>query len=118
MFNAHNSGLDSHYTFTEEPLQTLMSLKDDFIKDINDAILNGDVPPKSMKIDLLQRVATSLHLLNFITDALLQGRKPPAPPMQISLQTLQQAKRSNSERNCYGGKYEYFYIIVFKTIFY
>jgi len=38
-------------------------------------------------------IVGTLHVLNFITDALLQGRKPPAPPMQISLQTLQQAKR-------------------------
>ena len=93
MFDAHNSAPVSHYTFTEEALQTLTSLKDDFIRDVNDAIQNGNVPPKSKKIDLLQRVATSLHVFNFITDALLQGRKPPAPPTQISLQTLQQAKR-------------------------
>lgn len=89
----HTIPLVSHYTFTEEALQTLTSLKDDFIKYVNDAIQNGNVPPKSKKIDLLQRLATSLHVLNFITDALLQGRKPPAPPTQISLQTLQQAKR-------------------------
>lgn len=93
MFDAHNSAPVSHYTFTEEALETLTSLKDDFIKDVNDAIQNGNVPPKSKKIDLLQRVATSLHVFNFITDALLQGRKPLAPPTQISLQTLQQAKR-------------------------
>ena len=93
MFDAHNSAPVSHYTFTEEALQTLTSLKDDFIRDVNDAIQNGNVPPKSKKIDLLQRVATSLHVFNFITNALLQGRKPPAPPTQISLQTLQQAKR-------------------------
>jgi len=70
-FDAYNSAPVSHYTFTEEALQTLTSLKDDFIKDINDAIQNGNVPSKFMKNDLLQRVATSLHVLNFITDALL-----------------------------------------------
>lgn len=118
----HTILLQSH-TFTEEALQTLTSLKDDFMKDINDAIQNGNVPSKSMKNDLLQRVATSLHVLNFITDALLQGRKPLAPPMQIIItpntpagQTLRRV-RSNSERNCYGDKNKYLYFIVFKTIF-
>lgn len=64
----------------------LTSLKDDAIQDAN-------IPPKSKKIDLLQRVATSLHVFNFITNELLHGRKPPAPPTEISLETLQQAQR-------------------------
>jgi len=66
-FDAYNTAPVSHYTFTEEELQTLTSLKDDFIKDINDAIQNGNVPSKSMKNDLLQRVATSLHVETFMT---------------------------------------------------
>ena len=93
MYDAHNSAAPSHYTFSEDALQNLTSLKDDFIKEVNEAIQNGNVPPKSKEIDLLQRVATSLHVFNFITDELLQGQKPPTVLTQISLETLQQAKR-------------------------
>ena len=93
MFDAHESAVTSHYTFSNDALDTLTSLKDDFIKDVNDAIQDANIPPKSKKIDLLQRVATSLHVFNFITNELLHGRKPPAPPTEISLETLQQAQR-------------------------
>ena len=93
MYDVHDSAALSHYTFSEDALQNLTSLKDDFIKEVNKAIQNGNVPPKSKKIDLLQRVATSLHVFNFITDEFLQGQKPPTVPTQISLETLQQAKR-------------------------
>ena len=110
MFDAHNSAPVSHYTFTEEALQTLTSLKDDFIRDVNDAIQNGNVPPKSKKIDLLQRVATSLHVFNFITDALASRPQTTSTthanitPNTPAGQTLRRVRR-NSERNCYGGKY-------------
>ena len=70
----------------------MTSHKDDFIKEVNEAIQNGNVPPKSKKIDLFQRVATSFHVFNLITE-LLQGQKPPTVPTQISLEALQQAKR-------------------------
>jgi len=91
MYDAHDSAGPSHYTFSEDALQTLTSLKDDFIKEVNDTIQNGNVPPKSKKIDL-HRVATSLRVFNFITDELLQGQKPSTPPSEISLKTLLQAK--------------------------
>jgi len=93
MYDAHDSAGPSHYTFSKDALQTLTSLKDEFIKEVKDAIQNGNVPPTSKKIDLLQGVATSLHVFNFITDELLHGQKPPPPPSEISLETLQQAKR-------------------------
>ena len=80
------------FRFSPVAAQTLTSLKDDFIKDINQAIQDGSVPPKSKKIDVLQRIAASLHVFNHVTDALIQGQKPPAPPREISLDTLEKAK--------------------------
>ena len=91
IYDVHDSTATFHYTFSEDALQNLTSLEDDFIREVNDAIQNGNVPPKSKKIDLLQRVAISLHVFNFVTDELLQGWKQPTVPMQISLETLQQA---------------------------
>lgn len=80
------------FIFSPVAAQTLTSLKDDFIKDINQAIQDGSVPPKSKKIDVLQRIAASLHVFNHVTDALIQGQKPSAPPREISLDTLEKAK--------------------------
>ena len=94
MFDAHcSTTARSYYTFSDEAHQTLTFLRDDFIQEVNSAIQNGNIPPKSKKVDLMQRIATSLHLFNHVTDELLQGRKPPAPPREVSLETLQRAKR-------------------------
>lgn len=78
--------------FSSEATEELTSLKDDFIKEVNDAIQHGSVPPKSKKIDVFQRLAASLHVFNHVTEALIQGQKPSAPPRPISLDTLNKAK--------------------------
>ena len=80
------------FRFSPEATQALTSLKDDFIKEINEAIQQGLVPPKSKKIDVLQRVAASLHVFSHVTEALIQGEKPSAPPREISSDTLKKAK--------------------------
>ena len=80
------------FRFSPEATQALTSLKDDFIKEVNEAIEQGFVPPKSKKIDVLQRVAASLHVFSHVTQALIQGEKPSAPPREISSETLQKAK--------------------------
>ena len=78
--------------FSPEATEKLTSLKNDFIRKVNDAIQHGSVPPKSKKIDVLQRLAASLHVFNHVTEALIQGQKPSTPPRAISLDTLNKAK--------------------------
>ena len=91
MHDALNSAPAS-FKFSSDATEKLTFLKDDFIKEVNEAIQHGSVPPKSKKIDLLQRLAASLHVFNHVTEALIQGQKPSAPPRAISLDTLNKAK--------------------------
>ena len=76
-----------------EGKEKLKALKDDFIQEVNDAIKDGNVPPKSKKNYLLQRVAASIHVFNYTTAERLERRKPGAPPREIALQTLDRAQR-------------------------
>ena len=91
MHDAHDSPAPSHYTFSEAAQQRLTAHKDDFIQEVNDAIKEGNVPPKSKKVDLLQRVSSALHVFNYIAEELIAGRKPGSPPPEISLETLNRA---------------------------
>ena len=92
MHDAHDTPISSHYTFSEDAQQRLTAHKDDFIQEVNDAIREGNVPPKSKKVDLLQRVSSALHVFNFIAEGLIAGRKPGSPPTEISLETLNRAQ--------------------------
>ena len=55
-----------------------MTLEGEFIQQLNESLTEGIVGPKSKKVDLLQRLAVSLHVFNHITSKLLRGRKPGA----------------------------------------
>ena len=79
----------STYKFTEDGLDLLKKLSDDFIQEVNEAIEEGNVPPKSKRIDLIQRVAVSLHVFDHIASALLRGRKPAPPTREVSKDTLE-----------------------------
>ena len=52
-------------TLSPNPLkQHHIALKDDFTQKVNNAIRDGNVPPKSKRIDFLQRVSVFLHVSN------------------------------------------------------
>ena len=91
IYDLHSARQTAHYSFSDEAQHKLTILKDDFITQVNDVIRQGNVPPKSKKIDLLQRVATSLHVFDFVANELLHGRKPPSPHKGISLEMLEKA---------------------------
>jgi len=80
------------FIFSPEATQILTSLKADLIKEINEAIQHGSVPPKSKKDDVLQHVTASLHAFNHVTEATDQGQKPSAPLREISMDTLHKEK--------------------------
>ena len=73
----------SAHTLEEDGLELLEKLSNIFIKEVNQAIEEGNVPSKSKKIDLIQRVAVSLHVFNHIAAALLQGQQPGAPAWEV-----------------------------------
>lgn len=79
----------SSYKFKEDGLDLLKNLSDDFIQEVNQAIEEGNVPPKSKRIDLIQRVAVSLHVFNHVASALVQGQKPAPPNREVSRETLE-----------------------------
>lgn len=47
--------------------------------------------PKSKKVDLLQRLAVSLHVFNNIVSKLLRGRKPGSPVKDVGIETVKKA---------------------------
>ena len=67
------------------------SLKEDFIKAVNEAIAEGMPSPKSKRIDLLQRISICLHILTYTISSLVRGRKPRPTPKEVSLDTVKKA---------------------------
>jgi hypothetical protein len=83
----------SFYTFTDEGLELLRELNDSFIQEINEAIEKGNIPPKSKRIDQIQRMAVSLHVFNHTALLLIQGQRAECPPQQVDRNTLDSAIR-------------------------
>ena len=61
---------------------------DQFAVEVDTAIQQGKVPPKSKIPELVPRVATVLHVFNHTMNELLSGVPATAPPTEISNTTL------------------------------
>ena len=88
MYNINNTNL---YSFSEEANQTIKEINDDFIAQMNDAILKGEVPPKSKKPDLVMKLALSINIFDHVAKCLINGKTPYPPRHVIEQQTLQNA---------------------------
>ena len=66
-------------------------MNDEFIKQMNEAILNGEFPPKTKKSDLVLKVALSVHIFDHIAKALLDGKDPETPSETTELSTFKRA---------------------------
>ena len=53
----------SHH-FTTAAATYLLSVEENFIEELNESLLKGIPTPKSKKLDLIQRVAVSVHVFN------------------------------------------------------
>ena len=52
----------------------LDSFEEDHIKSVNESIQEGVPPPKSKRVDLLKRIAVSLHILTYtLSDLICDG---------------------------------------------
>ena len=80
------------FTFSDDATLTLQEINDDFIAQVNDAITNGRPTPTSKVFDLVQRVAVSLHIFNYIAVSMLHGNEV-APPREVQAQTLERAMK-------------------------
>ena len=74
MFESHH--VRKRYTFTNAATTYLVSIEENFIEELNDNLLRGLPTPKLKKLDLIQRVAVSIHDFNHSTESLLGGQKP------------------------------------------
>ena len=80
-----------HFTFAEDAKLLLRETIDDFVAEVNTAIRQGQVPPKSKMPELIPRVATALHVFNHTMEELLAGVPASSPPCEISKTTLESA---------------------------
>ncbi|XP_068760519.1 uncharacterized protein [Montipora capricornis] len=79
------------FEFDNDGKDLLRETLDHFVSELNDAISEGRVPPKSKKPDLIPRIACALHVLNHFMEQLLMGVPPSQPSNTISRTTLQNA---------------------------
>ena len=77
-----------HFTFDQDAQQLLRHNIDQFVAEVNEAIKDGKIPPKSKMPELVPRMAAALHLLNHTMNDLLAGVPTSPPPTQISKSTL------------------------------
>lgn len=90
MFESHR--VRKSYSFTAAAEAYIISIQEDFIQELNDSLLKGVPTPKSKKVDLIQRVAVSVHVFNHITTSLIKGQKPRPPSSQVTIETLKKAQ--------------------------
>ena len=81
----------STYTLSQEAAVTLNGLNEEFITEVNEAIMEGRTPPKTKKMDVILRVAAALHIFNHVTSHLLAHSEPTPPPEAIAKSTLLKA---------------------------
>ena len=79
------------FTLSENAKLTYRETNDQFAVEVNTAIQQGKVPPKSKIPELVPRVATALHVFNHTMNELLSGVTATAPPTEISETTLESA---------------------------
>ena len=79
------------FEFDNDGKDLLRETLDQFVSELNDAISEGRVPPKSKKPDLIPRIACALHVFNHFMEQLLMGVPSSQPSSTISRTTLQNA---------------------------
>ena len=89
--NIAKTSLQLRFYFSEEAHAILRENTDQFVSDVNDAIREGKVPPKSKLPELLPRMATALHVFEHAMKQLLAGVPATSPPTQIEKATLERA---------------------------
>lgn len=77
------------FHFSDEPQQIIWEHNDQFVAEVNEAIREGKVPPKSNRPELVPRIAATLHVFNHMMTELLAGVPATAPPRQIESSILE-----------------------------
>ena len=79
------------YTFKDEAAGILSGVNDDFIAEVNEAVLLGTPMPTSNMSDIIQRVSVSLHIFNHVVKQLLDEVEPTPLPTVVPRESLQRA---------------------------
>ena len=79
------------FAFDDQGKEFLRETMDQFVDEVNDAIIQGKVPPKSKTPELIPRLACALHVFNHVMGELLAGVSATQPPTTISKATLESA---------------------------
>lgn len=82
---------NTEFVFDNERKELLREKMDHFVAEVNDAIKEGKVPPKSKKPELIPRIACALHVLDHTMAELLAGVPSTPPDTMILRTTLQNA---------------------------
>ena len=87
------NGIDENveFVFDEGGKELLREKMDEFVAEVNEAIRNGKVPPKSKTPELIPRIACALHVFNHALEELLAGVPSSQPDTTISKTTLENA---------------------------
>ena len=90
----HEINLSTIYTFDDEAQHLLQKTNEEFTQEVNMAILDGNMLPKSKKSEHLPRIALALHVLNYATRMLLEGQPIDECPTVIDSETVNRANTS------------------------
>lgn len=90
---------NTKFTFDANGKTSMRETMDTFVSDVNDAIREGIVPPKSKKPELIPRVASALHVFNHFMEDLLEGETSTDPPTTITHTTLESANHLESQKD-------------------
>ena len=79
------------YSLSDDARHLVNLINEEFIAEVNAAISEGRSPPKTKKVDIVLRVAVSLHIFNAVANKLIKGEEPTIPEQQIDKSTVENA---------------------------
>ena len=89
--NINGINQNVEFVFDHEGKELLREKMDQFVAEVNEAIRDGKVPPKSKTPELIPRIACALHVFNHAMEQLLAGVPSSQPDTMISKTTLENA---------------------------
>lgn len=79
------------YCLTDNACYLINLINEEYIREVNAAISERRSPLKTKKVDIILRIAVSLHIFNSVPDNLLQQIETQMPEQEISKGTDEKA---------------------------
>jgi len=87
----HEIEKESIFEFSRDAKAQLRETIHEFVTEVNEAIKEGRVPPKSKSPELIPRMAAALHVFNHVTHEVYFAQTPTSPSRTITKETLEKA---------------------------